>query len=204
MSIRIFVSCLAAYNNGDLHGAWIDAEQQAEDIQHDIKQMLIDSPVSDKECCDPDCAHVGPPDEDGECPECGMAYHLAEEWMIHDHEGFLGIEISPHEDIETIAALAELIGTMEGYEAAAFAAWYDNDDRELDRLEEQFREDYQGTFKDLGDWAYEYMDSTGGLSEMPDHLRSYFDYEAFGWDAQLGGDIWTREDKYGTHVFYNR
>ena len=25
---RIYVACLAAYNNGHLHGAWIDAAQE--------------------------------------------------------------------------------------------------------------------------------------------------------------------------------
>ncbi|MCG8594183.1 MAG: antirestriction protein ArdA, partial [Kiloniellales bacterium] len=37
---RIYVACLAAYNAGHLHGCWIDAIQDAEDIQDDINAML--------------------------------------------------------------------------------------------------------------------------------------------------------------------
>ena len=61
---RIYVACLAAYNGGRLHGEWIDADQSADDIGEAIKQMLSRSP----EPC-------------------------AEEWAIHDHENFQGIEL---------------------------------------------------------------------------------------------------------------
>ncbi len=33
---RIYVACLAAYNNGYLHGAWIDADQDADEIRDEI------------------------------------------------------------------------------------------------------------------------------------------------------------------------
>lgn len=39
--IRIYVACLAAYNNGILHGAWIDADQDVDDmvVQHPICKL---------------------------------------------------------------------------------------------------------------------------------------------------------------------
>jgi antirestriction protein len=55
---RIYVACLAAYNNGILHGKWIDAAQSAEDIHAEINAMLKASPIPG-----------------------------AEEWAIHDYEG---------------------------------------------------------------------------------------------------------------------
>ena len=42
---RIYVACLAAYNNGYLHGAWIDTDQ----IRDEIAAMLARSPVEDVE-----------------------------------------------------------------------------------------------------------------------------------------------------------
>ena len=42
---RIYAACLASYNNGILHGAWIDADQDADDILHDISEMLECSPM---------------------------------------------------------------------------------------------------------------------------------------------------------------
>ena len=38
--IRIYVACLAAYNNGKLHGVWIDATDDIDDIQDQINDML--------------------------------------------------------------------------------------------------------------------------------------------------------------------
>ncbi|MFX9180936.1 antirestriction protein ArdA, partial [Acinetobacter baumannii] len=74
---RIYVACLAAYNNGILHGAWLDVTEDACAIWDGIAAMLAKSPVPD-----------------------------AEEWAIHDYEGFAGIRISEYEGIERIAELA--------------------------------------------------------------------------------------------------
>lgn len=57
---RIYVACLAAYNSGYLHGAWIDAAQEPWSIYDDVKAMLAASPIAG-----------------------------AEEWAIHDYNGRL-------------------------------------------------------------------------------------------------------------------
>lgn len=46
---HIYVACLAAYNNGKLHGAWIDATQAPETIREAIQAMLKASPEPDAE-----------------------------------------------------------------------------------------------------------------------------------------------------------
>ena len=40
---RIYVACLAAYNNGYLHGAWIDADQGADEIRSGPAPVLFRS-----------------------------------------------------------------------------------------------------------------------------------------------------------------
>lgn len=77
---RIYCACLSAYNNGKLHGRWIDCDQDADDIWEEINEMLAASPEPD-----------------------------AEEWAIHCYENWEGIEISEHESIERIAELAQLL-----------------------------------------------------------------------------------------------
>jgi antirestriction protein len=47
--IRIYVACLAAYNSGYLHGVWIDATADIDDIQDQINSMLESSPIEDAE-----------------------------------------------------------------------------------------------------------------------------------------------------------
>jgi antirestriction protein len=87
---RIYVACLAAYNNGRLHGRWIDAAQDAKAIRAEISQMLESSPEP-----------------------------LAEEWAIHDYEGFGGFRLSESEDIEEVAAMAaQIVEHGEPYLAA--------------------------------------------------------------------------------------
>ncbi len=71
--IRIYVADLAAYNNGKLHGVWIDATQELDDIQEQIQNMLAASP------------------ED-----------FSEEYAIHDYEGFGGYGLSEYETIERV------------------------------------------------------------------------------------------------------
>lgn len=42
-NLRIYVACLAAYNKGILHGAWIEANQDADQIRDEIAAMLARS-----------------------------------------------------------------------------------------------------------------------------------------------------------------
>lgn len=55
---RIYVACLASYNDGILYGRWIDADQDADAIREEIAAMIARSPTPG-----------------------------AEEWAIHDREG---------------------------------------------------------------------------------------------------------------------
>ena len=76
---RIYVACLAAYNSGCLHGRWITATTPDE-IMEQVRAMLADSP------------------EQG-----------AEEWAIHDYEGFEGANLSEYASFETVCELADFI-----------------------------------------------------------------------------------------------
>ncbi len=76
---RIYVACLAAYNNGYLHGRWINATTPDE-IMDKVRAMLAASPLPD-----------------------------ADEWAIHDYEGFEGASLSEYASFETVCALAEFI-----------------------------------------------------------------------------------------------
>ena len=79
---RIYVASLSDYNNGHLHGRWISAAQDPDLIYDEIHQMLATSPS----------------------PQ-------AEEWAIHDYEGFTPHDICETEDIPTITRIAmEIIG----------------------------------------------------------------------------------------------
>jgi len=80
VNIQIYVACLASYNNGILHGAWIDALQEVSDIQDKINQMLKTSPMPNAEC-----------------------------YAIHDNEGFEGVYIAEYASIQSITQIALFI-----------------------------------------------------------------------------------------------
>lgn len=46
---RIYVACLAAYNNGYLHGAWLSANRDVDEIYAEIQEMLAKSPIENAE-----------------------------------------------------------------------------------------------------------------------------------------------------------
>ncbi len=94
---RIYVACLASYNAGKLHGAWIDATDENQMLQG-IADMLQASP------------------EQG-----------AEEWAIHDYDNFEGVRLSEHEDLENVAKIATAIEDHEGAFIAAYSNHSDVD-----------------------------------------------------------------------------
>jgi antirestriction protein len=165
---RIYVADLAAYNSGTLHGRWIDAAQSSDEIQAEIDAMLKASPEP-----------------------------FAEEWAIHDYEGFGDLKLHEYESIADVARLARLL-EEHGEMFSAVVAHYGNLS-DLDRAEEAMTEHYQGRFDDLSDWAYQFAMDTDALGPYAD----YIDWERVGHDAELGGDIFTIEHDGQVHVFWN-
>ncbi len=76
---RIYVGCLATYNNGHLHGAWIQCADP-NDVWKAVRVMLAASPEPN-----------------------------AEEHAIHDYDGFEGCNVSEYASFDTVCALAAFI-----------------------------------------------------------------------------------------------
>jgi ribosomal protein S27E len=120
-SPRIYAACLASYNAGRLFGVWIDCEgKSGEEIGIEISDMLARSPepnVMRRKC--PDCGHYQTDarpyrENSDECDNCGEPLSgefspSAEEWAIHDHEGFAGLIKSEWPDLDEVAELAEAL-----------------------------------------------------------------------------------------------
>lgn len=192
---RVYIACLSSYNAGTLYGEWIDADQDADSIREQIAAMLRNSPHPNTEITCPECDGA----EEG-CKHCDGkgTVPTAEEWAIHDYEGFEGIKLSEHEDIDTVAELAEAVEEH----GEPFAIWWNNENRS-DVDVERFQEQYRGTYRTLEDYASQLVDDMGYLQNCPDVVKNYFDYEAFARDLELGGDIWTERGGDGVYVFDN-
>lgn len=162
--IRVYVACLASYNNGILHGEWIDATQDEDEIWRDVSQMLLNSP----------------------------AEH-AEEWAIHDHEGFGDILVSEHASFETIAQYAQII-EEHGEVASKLITYFGN----IEDAETALNEHYAGEYENLEDYAEELTEQT---TQIPENLRYYIDYEKMAHDLAIN-DVMTVEVGHSVHVFW--
>jgi len=149
---RIYVACLAAYNNGYLHGTWIDAAQDAWAIYDAVRDMLKASPIEN-----------------------------AEEWAIHDYEGFGGIRISEYEGFERVSQLAAFIAEH-GEIGAALLDYYSGD------LDEALDDRHLGAYASLADYV---LDVTEETTAIPQSLRYYIDWQAMARDAELSGELFT-------------
>ncbi|WP_316397328.1 antirestriction protein ArdA [Bradyrhizobium sp. 33ap4] len=81
------------------------------------------------------------------------------------------------------------------------AVYQDNVDQsgDIDRA----REAFCGKYDTEADWAEEWLNDTGGLEGVPEHLRNYIDFEAYARDARIGGDmVFARHTDGELWVFY--
>jgi len=136
------------------------------------------------------------------CPTCKGEGKVpsAEEFAIHDHEGFEGINIGEFTSIREVAALAQCLDE----EGEAFAVYLRyggmvaEDDAQT--MLDSFRDHYRGTYRSAEDYAEELFRE---IHDIPDFLDSYIDWERVARDMEIGGDIWTHEGGDGVYVFDN-
>jgi len=171
---RVYVASLSDYNAGRLHGAWIDADQSADEIAEAVAAMLAAS------------------SEPG-----------AEEWAIHDHEGFGAWSPGEWASFETVAAVGAAIA--ETGEPEVLTAWLSNMGPEQywpADLVEGFAEAYAGTWTSLEDYAVDLYEGIYSEADMGP-LVHYIDWERVARDLELGGDVWTTDTSDGVAVFRN-
>lgn len=134
---------------------------------------------------------------------CGRPDH--EEWWVFDHDGYDGLltgECSPHE----AARLGELHAALVARDVpvSLFVQWCDNDGTtpSLDVLD-RWDDAYLGTYADLDEWAWEYLDDAGMLAQLPEWAQTHAGALVSSWarDARIGGDVWTVEGFGAVHVF---
>lgn len=165
--IRIYVADLAAYNNGKLHGVWLDATDDVKTINAQIQTMLQSSPEG-----------------------------FAEEFAIHDFEGFGSYRIGEYENIESVHAIACFIEEHEAI-GGDLLNYFNGDIEEATKAME---EQYCGCFEAKADFI---QDLTEQTTKIPEHIQFYIDYERMGRDMELNCEIFTIETAYQeVHIFW--
>ncbi|HEY9838759.1 MAG TPA: antirestriction protein ArdA, partial [Vampirovibrionales bacterium] len=157
----IYVACLASYNSGILHGWWIDANQDPDDIQADINEMLETSPM------------------DG-----------AEEWAIHAFDNFGFLQISEDETIETVARWGQLLAENPDEDQAISHYLQYAKDKGIDPNNEDFQQRYCGFWQNSEKFALQ-SEEVKELYQWEEFQKNnpfwsqYIDWEQLGRELEM-------------------
>lgn len=111
-----------------------------------------------------------------------------EEWFITDYESDIdGLEVNEYSNIEELNRISEMLEDLNEDEFDIVCALI-SDGYELEEAIEK-KDDCYIWFgcADMEDVAMQYCDTCGMLEAMPENLRGYFDFAAFGRDMSFEG-----------------
>ena len=162
-----FITNLGKYNEGDLVGEWVKFPTTAEEMKEVFRRIGI-----------------------GQKDDFGQTY---EEWFITDYDCYVdGLydKLGEYENLDELNYLASKLDEMSQSEYAQFQAGMELGDhcgslQEIINLTENLDcyeiypdiEDYD----DLGRYYIEELD----VMQVPEHLKNYIDYEAYGRDVAI-------------------
>ena len=161
--LKIYLTNLGKYNEGQLIGEWVDLPISDDDLEV-VKQRIG---ISDE------------PDENG---------NYYEEWFVTDYETDIhGLKVGEYDNLDELNELAETLDSLDEYEReiveAMISEGYSLDDA-LDGKDDCMM--YYNC-EDMKDVAKEYAEETRLLDSIPENLQSYFDFEAYGRDMSFEG-----------------
>ena len=186
-----FITNLGKYNEGELVGEWVKFPTTAEEMKEVFKRIGI-----------------------GQKDDFGNPY---EEWFITDYDCYVdGLydKLGEYENLDELNYLASKLDEMSESEYAQFQAGMEMGDhcgslQEIINLTENLDcyeiypdiEDYD----DLGRYYIEELDAM----QVPEHLKNYIDYEAYGRDVAMDengsftdqGYVWDTGSSF--HEFYD-
>lgn len=211
MTARIYVACLASYNNGTLYGKWIDASTDVAEMSEQIQEMLAGSPF-------PNVTRQKYRDEDGNMryvdvqadpkhiPEdwekVGEPFPSAEEWAIHDYEG-LGPNLGEYDGLEEVAKRVEIAEVAEDRDIPINVLIDAMRDAGTDDAEEFVDDRYRGEYDTWKDFAQEFTEEVNDMSQVPDWLQYHIDWDSIGREFEISGDFSAyRDGESGSLYFF--
>lgn len=158
---RIWLASLADYNAGRLHGRWVDATQDPDDLEADAQEILATSHEP-----------------------------AAEEYAIFDYDEFGSYRVQEYDRLEDVSLIARGIAEY-GDVFAVWAELHDGDPAMMASFDDAYLGTYDSAeqwaeqlLDDEGITAL--IDKA-----VPEDIRPYvsINYEAWAHDAQLSGSI---------------
>lgn len=162
---KIYVADLAAYNNGFLHGVWIENLLDIDEINQQVVNMLSKSPVEN-----------------------------AEEYAIHDYEGFGELELGEFVSLNRINQIATFLNEFPDCGDAVLN--YCNGD--VDEAIRLLEDCYLGNYDSLEDYAQEICEEHYSI---PEPLKYYIDLNSLARDMILNGDVHVIQKQSNLFIF---
>lgn len=189
---RFYAACLASYNNGVLHGVWIDASTDTDEMQEHIDVMLRASKFPNVTVICNNCDGSG--DVDGiegagqriTCKSCKGTGEVpsAEEMAIHDYDG-IPSTLGEYCGLQAIADYVEFIEAVEETgtdDPAALAQAMIENWHSVEYAQSEI-DSYMGTYSTFRKYADDAADEMIAChtadGKAPQMLVNYFDYDSF-------------------------
>ena len=162
-----FITNLGKYNEGELVGEWVKFPTTAEEMKKVFDRIGI-----------------------GQKDEFGQPY---EEWFITDYDCYVGAlydKLGEYENLDELNYLASKLEEMGQGEYAQFQAAMEVGDhsgslQEIINLTDNLDcYDLYPSIQDYDDLGRYYIEELDAM-QVPEHLRNYIDYEAFGRDVAM-------------------
>lgn len=160
-----WIGCLSCYNNGQLRGQWITAQQAADEMTAD--EITYNGQAETITTGD----YTAP-----RCRKCG-----GDEFDVFDTQ-HLPTKMTAAEFYKHATTLADLDDAGDLERITALAGWLGTNN--LDTLIEYDADNYVGQYNTFQDYAEQYADDTALFADVPEHLAYYFDMAAFARDLQ--------------------
>lgn len=165
---KIYVADLAEYNNGRLVGKWLELSDYSSgaEVMEAIQEMLDEQTKKDK---------FG---------------DVHEEYAIHDYEGFPRSFYSEYMGESDFDALYEMMRVADSSNLPLEVLMEAVSDLGYEEDPERVAEAYYTSIpasmgNEWRDFAYEYIDSIGSITEAVSKPEYYFDFENFGSDVRM-------------------
>lgn len=164
--LKIYLSNLGKYNEGDLVGEWVTLPIGKKELEEVKERIGINEQY--------------------------------EEFFISDYESDIdGLEIGEYDNIDQLNRLVKTLNDLNEYDReiaeALLSEGYSIDDIFEIGFENMYMYD---DCKDMEDVARAYCKETSLLDNVPEDLKDYFDFEAYGRDMATNGTfIFTNNGK---------
>ena len=181
---KVYVACLACYNEGKLNGQWMTADELDVAWENDwVNDVLVNGEYRDERIlCDAD------------------AIDCHDEWAIHDYD-MEGLVLGEHPDIPDLIALMHLIDEDADYVyAAALLHSFHGGDYDPDTVMQV--KEAMGSYTCRSEWARELCEDIyhTELEALPHFISGTIDWDWVG--QQLEYDYYTHEVGHTTYAIH--